>query len=63
MVRDMRIDQAAIIEDLLDTLITGELAESRPSIAITRLTPGSVRLDCGGASEVFILTVEHEDPA
>lgn len=55
----MDIQPSDLIEEIIDPLMMGQLAERFPEIAIVRVSPGQVRLDVGLPDKVFTVTVEQ----
>jgi len=54
----MRISPNDIIEEVIDTLVTGDLAEPFPGIKVSRLADNQIVIDVGLPDRDFVLTVE-----
>lgn len=48
----------AIIEEIIDPLMMGGLAESHPNIALRRTAPNVIEIDYGSPGGVYVITVE-----
>lgn len=48
----------AIIEEIIDPLMTGDLAETFPTIELRRVAPNAVEIDYGQPEGVYVITVE-----
>jgi len=48
----------AIIEEIIDPLMMGDLAETFPTIELRRVAPKAVEIDYGQPEEVYVITVE-----
>lgn len=55
----MDIQPSDLIEEIIDPLMMGQLAERFPAIALERVSPGQGRLDLGLPDKVFTVTVEQ----
>jgi hypothetical protein len=53
----VEITPEAIIEDILDPLMTGALAEECPAVTFHRISGNEVLLDFGVPDRVFVLAV------
>ena len=55
----MDIQPSDLIEEIIEPLIMGQLAERFPTIAIERVLPNQLRVDFGLPDKVFSVTVEQ----
>jgi len=49
----------AIIEEIIDPLMMGGLAEREPAMELRRLGPNAILIDFGEPDTVYVLTVEE----
>ena len=54
---DMSVE--AIIEEIIDPLMMGGLAEREPAMELRRLGPNAILVDFGEPDTVYVLTVEE----
>jgi hypothetical protein len=57
----MAITAASIIEEVLDPLMSSDLADEHPTINLRRVADNAVELDFGLPDRVFVLTVEERE--
>jgi hypothetical protein len=55
----VEVSPSAILEEIIDPLMMGDLAASSPSIELHRLTANSILLDFGQPDAVYVVTVEE----
>jgi hypothetical protein len=48
----------AIIEEIIDPLIMGDLAQAYPSIKLRRVAQNAIEIDFGQPEDVYVITVE-----
>jgi hypothetical protein len=55
---DVEPTAEAIIEEIVDPLMMGDLAEAYPTIQLRRVAPDAVEIDYGQPEGVYVITVE-----
>ena len=55
---DVEPTAEASIEEIIDPLMTGDLAEAYPTIELRRVAPNAVEIGYGLREDVFVITVE-----